>query len=61
MMSSIFYGKIKEEKLTSWTENKNPNDMRGDLLLVHWTRSAFAIFRGKGAPFANDIGVRFTA
>lgn len=27
MMSSIFYGKIKEEKLASWTENKNPYDI----------------------------------
>ena len=27
MMSSIFYGEIKEERLNSWSENENPYDI----------------------------------
>lgn len=27
MMSSIFYGEIKENQLRSWSENKNPYDI----------------------------------
>lgn len=27
MMSSIFYGEIKEDKLKTWSENRNPYDI----------------------------------
>ena len=27
MMSSIFYGEIKEDKLKTWSENRNPHDI----------------------------------
>ena len=27
MMSSIFYGEIKEDKLQTWFENRNPHDI----------------------------------
>lgn len=30
MMSSIFYGEIKENRLNTWKENKNPYDILAD-------------------------------
>lgn len=30
MMSSIFYGEIKEDRLNTWKENKNPYDILAD-------------------------------
>ena len=30
MMSSIFYGEIKEDRLKTWKENKNPYDILTD-------------------------------
>lgn len=30
MMSSIFYGEIKEDRLNMWKENKNPYDIFAD-------------------------------
>lgn len=30
MMSSIFYGEIKEDRLNTWKENKNPYDILVD-------------------------------
>lgn len=30
MMSSIFYGEIKEDRLKTWKENKNPYDILAD-------------------------------
>lgn len=30
MMSSIFYGEIKKDRLNTWKENKNPYDILAD-------------------------------
>ena len=30
MMSSVFYGEIKEDRLNTWKENKNPYDIHAD-------------------------------
>ena len=30
MMSSVFYGEIKEDRLNTWKENKNPYDILAD-------------------------------
>lgn len=30
MMSSIFYGEIKDDRLNTWKENKNPYDILAD-------------------------------